>query len=59
MPTSAIQIDVLLALTAISITSATDQATVPKITIGRVCLTTRAYFLSLKSTLVELGYVIQ
>ncbi len=36
--------DVLLAFLAISITSATNQAHVPTITIGKVCLTRRAYF---------------
>ena len=59
MPTRAIQIDVLLALTAISITSVTDHATVPKITMGKVCLTTRAYFVSIMSSLVDFEHVFQ
>ncbi len=57
IPTRQIHTDVLLALIANSMTSAMNQAEVPKITIGSVCLTRRAYFLSPQGTLVDSRYV--
>ena len=53
IPTTAIQIDERSAFIASSITSAINQADVPAITIGSVCLTRRAYFVGSESSLVD------
>ena len=53
IPTTAIQIDERCAFIASSITSAINQADVPAITIGSVCLTRRAYFVGSEGSLVD------
>lgn len=58
MPTRQILMELVGALRASSITSAMNQAEVPSMTIGRVCLTRRAYFLLKELTLVHFEYVI-
>lgn len=59
MPTRQIQIEECLAPIASSMTSTTNQADVPRITIGSVCLTERAYFQPVSAALVDCDYVLQ